>query len=107
MDPHAERWPHVNIVRDELRILRTEMTVSEQKARNAHYLHLKKAMQEPNYYLKELQRLQRNRDKNETRKSKSIQRILRRRTVSNLTQVMLEKGAQIYERLQDGGTITD
>jgi hypothetical protein len=27
--------------------------------------------------------------------------------LSNFTQVMLEKGAQIYERLQDGGTITD
>ena len=76
MDPRAERWPHVDIVRAELYRLQTEMTVSEQKVRDAHYAELRKAMGCPKY-------------------------------LSNFTQVMLEKGAQIYGRLQDGGTITD
>ena len=76
MDPQTERWPHVDIVRAELHRLRTEMSVSEQKVRNAHFAELRKAMGCPKY-------------------------------LSNFTQVMLEKGAQIYERLQDGGTITD
>ena len=76
MDPHAERWPHVDIVRAELNRLRTEMTVSEQKVQNAHFAELRKAIGCQTY-------------------------------LSNFTQVMLEKGAQIYERLQDGGTITN
>jgi hypothetical protein len=74
MDPQTERWPHVDIVRDELHRLQTEMTVAEHKVRTAHFAELKKAMGCPKY-------------------------------VSNFTQVMLEKGAQIIERVQNGGTI--
>lgn len=76
MDPQTERWPHVDIVRAELHRLQTEMTVSEQKALNAHYAQVRRAIKGQTY-------------------------------VSNFTQVMLEKGKHIYERLQNGGTIPD
>jgi predicted RNA methylase len=74
MDLQTERWPHVDIVRAELHRLQTEMTVSEQKALNAHYAQVRRAIRGQTY-------------------------------VSNFTQVMLEKGNHIYERLQNGGTI--
>jgi len=80
------------------------MTVSEQKVRAAHYAELKQAMAG---YDKTRTRIEREQGKRNVRTYRRAERILRRRSVSNFTQVMLEKGAQIYGRLQDGGTIPD
>lgn len=86
MDPHSERWPHVEIVRDELRRLQAEQTAAAVKARSEHFAELKQHMS--GY------------DKTRTR-------IERRTSMRTFTQVMLEKGAQIHERLQNGGTVTN
>ena len=104
MDPYAERWPHVDIVRDELHRLQTEMTVSKHKVYAKHVAELKQRM---SGYHMTLHSIQRDAFKPEVRAQRRTQRILRHTRVSNLTQVMLEKGAQIYERIQDGGTLTD
>lgn len=104
MDPQTERWPHVDIVRDELRRLRAEMTVSEQKVRNAHYAELKQAM---TGYDMVFSRIKRKKGVPSVRAHRRRTHIKRQTFVSNFTQVMLEKGAQIVERLQDGGTITN
>jgi hypothetical protein len=104
MDPQTERWPHVDIVRDELRRLRTEMTVSEQKVRNAHFAELRQAM---TGYDMVFQRIKRKKGIPSIRAHRRRVQIQRQTFVSNFTQVMLEKGAQIYDRLQDGGTIPD
>ena len=104
MDPQTERWPHVDIVRDELARLRAEMTVSEHKARAKHLAELKQRMS--GFHMTR-QAIQREAYISEVWAQRRTMRILRQTRVSNFTQVMLEKGAQIYERLQDGGTVTD
>lgn len=104
MDPHAERWPHVDIVREELARLRAEQSVAEQQARAKHFDELKQHM---SGYDKTRTRIERARGKVDIRAYRRRERILRQTSVSNLTQVMLEKGAQIYERLENGGTFTN
>jgi len=104
MDPQNERWPHVDIVRDELARLRAEMTVAEHKTYAKHIAELKKRMS--GFHMTR-QAIQRDAFKPEVRAYRRTERILRRTRVSNLTRVMLEKGAQIYERLQDGGAVAD
>jgi len=104
MDPQSERWPHVDIVRDELVRLRAEMTASAEKVRAKHFAELKQHM---SGYDTTRTRIEREQGKRDIRAARRTERILRRTTVSNLTQVMLEKGARIYERLQDGGAVTD
>lgn len=104
MDPQTERWPHVDIVRDELARLRAEMTVAEQKVRAKHFAELKQHMAG---YDMTRTRIEREQGKRDIRAARRTERILRRTSVTNLTQVMLEKGAEIIERLQDGGTITN
>lgn len=104
MDPQNERWPHVDIVRDELARLRAEMTVAEHKTYAKHIAELKKRMS--GFHMTR-QAIQRDAFKPEVRAYRRTERILRQSRMSNFTQVMLEKGARIYERLQDGGTITD
>ena len=104
MDPQSERWPHVDIVRDELARLQAEITVSEQKVRAKHFAELKVHM---SGYDTTRTRIEREQGKRDIRAARRTERILRRTSVSNLTQVMLEKGAQIVERLQNGGTFTN
>lgn len=104
MDPQNERWPHVDIVRDELARLRAEMTVAEHKAHAKHIAELKKRMS--GFHMTR-QAIQRDAFKPEVRAYRRTERILRQTRMSNFTQVMLEKGARIYERLQDGGAVTD
>ena len=104
MDPQTERWPHVDIVRDELARLRAEMTVSEHKARAKHFAELKQHM---SGYDKTRIRIERANGKLDIRPHRRRERILRQTLVSNFTQVMLEKGADIIERLENGGTVTD
>lgn len=102
MDPQTERWPHVDIVRDELAQIRAEMTVAENKARAKHFAELKQHM---SGYDTTRTRIERRQGKRDIRAYRRRERILRQTSVSNFTQVMLEKGAQIYERIQNGGTI--
>lgn len=104
MDPHNERWPHVDIVRDELRRLQAEQTAAAVKARAEHFAELKQHMS--GYDLTRT-RIERRNGKIDIRAHRRRERILRQTSVTNLTQVMLEKGAQIYERLQNGGTVTN
>lgn len=104
MDPQSERWPHVDIVRDELARLQAEQSVAEQQARAKHFDELKQHM---SGYDKTRTRIERARGKVDIRAYRRRERILRQTSVSNLTQVMLEKGAQIYERLENGGTVTN
>lgn len=104
MDPYNERWPHVDIVRDELRRLQAEQTLYVQTVRAAHFAELKQHM---SGYDKTRTRIEREKGKRDIRAYRRRERILRQTSVSNLTQVMLEKGAQIHERLQNGGTVTN
>ena len=87
MDPQTERWPHVDIVRDELAQLRAEMTVSEQKVRAKHFAELKQHM---------------------SGYDKTRIRIERRTSMRTFTQRMLKYGERVIrEQLQNGGTVTD
>lgn len=104
MDPQNERWPHVDIVRDELRRLQAEQTASAVKARAKHFAELKQNM---SGYDRTRTRIEREKGKRDIRAYRRRERILRQTSVTNLTQVMLEKGAQIHERLQNGGTVTN
>jgi len=104
MDPQTERWPHVDLVRDELKRLQAEMTVSAQKVRAKHFEELKQHM---SGYDTTRTRIERQRGKVKIRAYRRRERILRQTSVSNFTQTMLEKGAQIIERLEDGGTVAD
>ena len=87
MDPQTERWPHVDIVRDELHRLRNEMTVADNKARAKHFAELKQHM---------------------TGYDKTRIRIERRTSMRTFTQRMLKYGERIIrERQENGGTVTD
>jgi hypothetical protein len=87
MDPSTERWPHVDIVRAELRQLQAEKTAAEAKARAAHFAELKQHMS--GY------------DKTRTR-------IQRRTSMRTLTERMLKYGERLLnEQRQNGGTITN
>jgi hypothetical protein len=85
MDPSTERWPHVDIVRAELRQLQAEKTAAAVKARAAHFAELKQHMS--GY------------DKTRTR-------IERRTSMRTLTERMLRFGEKVLnEQRQNGGTI--
>jgi len=87
MDPSTERWPHVDIVRDELRRIQAEQTTAAVKARAAHFAELKQHMS--GY------------DKTRTR-------IERRTSMRTFTERMLRYGEKVLnERKQNGGTITN
>ena len=87
MDPYKERWPHINIVRDELRQLQAEQTVAAEKARAAHFAELKQAM---------------------SGHDKARLRIERRRSMRTFTQRMLKYGEKVLnEQRQNGRPVTD
>jgi hypothetical protein len=87
MDPQTERWPHVDIVRDELARLRAEMTVAHNKARAKHFAELKQHM---------------------SGYDKTRIRIERRTSMRTFTQRMLKYGERVIrERQENGGTVTN
>ena len=87
MDPHNERWPHVDIVRDELRQLQAEQTAAAVKARAAHFAELKQHMS--GY------------DKTRTR-------IERRTSMRTFTQRMLAYGEKVLnEQRKNGRSVSD
>jgi vancomycin resistance protein YoaR len=87
MDPHNERWPHVDIVRDELRRLQAEQTAANVKARAAHFAELKQHMS--GY------------DKTRTR-------IERRTSMRTFTQRMLAYGEKVLnEQRKNGRSVSD
>lgn len=87
MDPQNERWPHVDIVRDELAQLQAEIIVSEQKVRTKHFDELKKHM---------------------SGYDKTRIRIERRISMRIFTQRMLKYGERVIrEREQNGGAVTN
>lgn len=105
MDPYNERWPHVDIVRDELRRLQAEQTLYVQTVRAAHFAELKQHM---SGYDKTRTRIERRNGKIDIRAHRRRERILRQTSVTNFTQVMLEKGQQIIDKLeQDGRSVSD
>jgi vancomycin resistance protein YoaR len=87
MDPHNERWPHVDIVRDELRRLQAEQTAAAVKARAAHFAELKQHM---------------------TGYDKTRTRIERRTSVRTFTERMLKYGEKVLnEQRKNGCPVTD
>jgi vancomycin resistance protein YoaR len=87
MDPSTERWPHVDIVRDELRRIQAEKTAAAVKARAAHFAELKQHMS--GY------------DKTRTR-------IERRTSMRTFTQRMLNYGEKVLnEQRKNGRSITN
>jgi vancomycin resistance protein YoaR len=87
MDPSTERWPHVNIVRDELRRIQAEQTAAAVKARAAHFAELKQHMS--GY------------DKTRTR-------IERRTSMRTFTQRMLNYGEKVLnEQRKNGRSLTN
>lgn len=87
MDPHNERWPHVDIVRDELRRLQAEQTAAAVKARAEHFIELKQHMS--GY------------DKTRTR-------IERRTSMRTFTQRMLAYGEKVInEQRKNGRSVSD
>ena len=87
MDLQSERWPHVDIVRDELARLQAEITVSEQKVRAKHFDELKQHM---------------------SGYDKTRIRIERRTSMRIFTQRMLKYGERVIrEREQNGGAVTN
>jgi hypothetical protein len=105
MDAYSERYPHVDIVRDELRRLQSEQTLYIQKVRATHFAELKQHMS--GYDLTRT-RIERRNGKTDIRAHRRRERILRQTSVTNFTQVMLEKGQKIIDRLeQDGRSVTD
>lgn len=87
MDPHNERWPHVDIVRNELRQIQAEQTAAAVKARAAHFAELKQHMS--GY------------DKTRTR-------IERRRSMRTFTERMLRYGEKVLnEQRKNGRPVTD
>jgi vancomycin resistance protein YoaR len=87
MDPQNERWPHVDIVRDELRRLQAEQTAANVKARAAHFAELKQHMS--GY------------DKTRTR-------IERRTSMRTFTQRMLAYGEKVLnEQRKNGRSVSD
>lgn len=87
MDPHNERWPHVDIVRDELRRLQAEQTAANVKARAAHFAELKQHM---------------------TGYDKTRTRIERRTSMRTFTQRMLTYGEKVLNGTRENGRpVTD
>jgi vancomycin resistance protein YoaR len=87
MDPQTERWPHVDIVREELRRLQAEQTVAKQKARAKHIAELKQHM---------------------TGYDKTRTRIERRTSMRTFTERMLKYGEKVInEQRQNGRPVTD
>jgi hypothetical protein len=87
MDPQTERWPHVDIVREELRRLQAEQTVAKQKARAKHIAELKQHM---------------------TGYDKTRSRIERRTSMRTFTERMLKYGEKVInEQRQNGRPVTD
>jgi hypothetical protein len=87
MDPQTERWPHVDIVREELRRLQAEQTVAKQKARAKHIAELKQHM---------------------TGYDKTRTRIERRTSMRTFTERMLKYGEKVInEQGQNGRPVTD
>jgi hypothetical protein len=87
MDPQTERWPHVDIVREELRRLQAEQTVAKQKARAKHIAELKQHM---------------------TGYDKTRTRIERRTSMRTFTQRMLAYGEKVLnEQRKNGRPVTD
>jgi hypothetical protein len=84
MDPQTERWPHVDIVRDELHRLRTEMTAADNKARAKHFAELKQHM---------------------SGYDKTRIRIERRTSMRTFTQRMLKYGEKVLNERQNGGKV--
>jgi len=105
MDPQNERWPHVDIVREELHRLQTEKTIAEHNARAKHFAELKQSMTGYDHAKYRIRKARGIRDISSYRRA---ERIIRQRSVSNFTQVMLEKGQRIIDALeQNGGTVTN
>jgi len=87
MDPHNERWPHVDIVRDELCQLQAEQTAAAVKARAAHFAELKQHMSGYN---------------------KTRTRIERRTSMRTFTQRMLNYGEKVLNgERKNGRPVTD
>ena len=87
MDPQTERWPHVDIVRDELRQLQAEQTAAAVKARAAHFAELKQAM---------------------SGHDKTRLRIERRRSMRTFTERMFRYGEKVLnEQRKNGRPVTD
>lgn len=105
MDPQTERWPHVDVVRDELRRLQAEQTIAAVKARAAHFAELKQNM---SGYDKALTRIQREKGKRDIRAYRRRERILRKTSVAHLTQRMTAFGEKVLnEQRKNGRSVTD
>jgi hypothetical protein len=105
MDPQTERWPHVDIVRDELRQIQAEQTVANDKARAAHFAELKQAM---SGYDKTRTRLEREKGKRDIRAYRRRERILRQTSVTHLTQRMTMFGEKVLNgKRENGRPVTD
>jgi hypothetical protein len=105
MDPQTERWPHVDIVRDELRQIQAEQTVAADKARAAHFAELKQAM---SGYDKTRTRLEREKGKRDIRAYRRRERILRQTSVTHLTQRMTTFGEKVLNaKRENGRPVTD
>ncbi len=86
MDRQSERWPPVDIVRDELRRLQAEKTASEVKARAAHFAELKQHM---------------------SGHDKTLHRIRRRTSMRTFTQRMFIIGERIINERQASSPLGD
>jgi hypothetical protein len=86
MDRQSERWPPVDIVREELRQLQAEKTASEVKARAAHFAELKQHM---------------------SGHDKARLRIERRRSMRVFTERMLKIGERIINERQANSPLGD
>jgi hypothetical protein len=87
MDPQTERWPHVDIVRDELRQIQAEQTAANDKARAAHFAELKQAM---------------------SGHDKTRLRIERRRSMRTFTERMFRYGEKVLNgKRENGRPVTD
>jgi hypothetical protein len=105
MDPQTERWPHVDIVRDELRRLQAEQTAAEAKARAEHIAELKQHM---TGYDKTRTRLEREKGKRDIRAFRRRERILRQTSTAHLTQRMITFGEKVLdESRKNGRPVTD
>jgi uncharacterized coiled-coil protein SlyX len=87
MDLQTERWPHVDIVREELRRLQAEQTVAKQKARAKHIAELKQHM---------------------TGYDKTLTQIKRRTSMRTFTERMLKYGEKVLnEQRKNDRPVTD
>jgi hypothetical protein len=86
MDQQNERWPHVDIVREELSRLQAEQTTAAVKARAAHFAELKQHM---------------------SGYDKTLTRIQRRRSMRTFTERMFRIGERIINERQAHSTLGD